>query len=101
MPGCRARRRFARSRTNAPQASEIPPCRHLSRAGSVTATDLLQVQDVRLGVYEEVARNENNPLVRTTASRRRQFRPGVIRNVNADHGEIARLKLEDVRAVAK
>src|SRR6267378_8477941 len=57
----------------------------------------LAVRNVALGVDQEIARQADNPLIRATASRRRQL-PRRIRHVDADHGEVAIVELPNVRA---
>ena len=56
------------------------------------------VRNVPLGVHQEIARQTDNPFIRPTAGRWRQFGNGSIRDVNADDGKITVFKLPDVRA---
>jgi len=62
-------------------------------------TVLDRIWYVPFGVHQKIARQTNNPLIESAAGRRRQFPSGRIRNVYADHGEIAVVEhpnLEDV-----
>lgn len=56
------------------------------------------VGNVALGVDQQIARQTDNPLIRPATGRGRQFWAGRIRDVDADDGEIAVIKLPDVRA---
>ena len=56
------------------------------------------VGDVPLGVYQQIARQTDNPLIRPTAGRERQFGGCDSRYVNANHCKITILKLPNVRA---
>ena len=58
------------------------------------------VGNVLLGVHQKTARQTDNPLIRPATGGGWQFRGGGIRDVNADHGEIAVGELPDVRATA-
>ena len=52
------------------------------------------------GVHKQIARQTDNPFVWPTTSRGRKLGCGGIRDVYADHGEIAVCELPDVRATA-
>ena len=58
----------------------------------------LRAGNIRFGLYQEIARQADNAFVRPTASGWRQFRSGCIRDVYADHGEVAVRELPNVRA---
>jgi DNA-binding XRE family transcriptional regulator len=59
------------------------------------------VRYIGFSIYQKIAWNADNALVGAAASRRRQFRSGVVGYVYADHGEVAVCQLPDVGAVAK
>jgi hypothetical protein len=61
---------------------------------------LALVGNVRLGVDKEISRDANDPFVRSAPSSRGQFRSGSVRDVYADHGEIAIIEFPNVRAPA-
>ena len=56
------------------------------------------VRDVRLGIHQYIARDSHDPFVWSATGRGRQ-RPGQIRDVNADDGEIAALDFPNIRAI--
>jgi len=58
------------------------------------------VGNVSLGVHQEIPWQTDNPLIRSATGGGWQLRGGGIRDVNADHGEIAVCELPDVRATA-
>jgi hypothetical protein len=58
-------------------------------------------RDVWFGLDEKMARDEYDPLVRAAACRRRELSNRLRRDVYADDGEVARLKLEDVGTVVE
>ena len=62
---------------------------------------ILDVRDVWLGFHEEVARDENDPLIGSAAGRRGQFRLGSIRDVDADDGKITGSQFKNVGAVVE
>ena len=56
------------------------------------------VGDVAFGVHQQLARQTDNALIRTTASRWRQLGDGSFGDVNADDGEVAIVELPNVGA---
>ena len=56
------------------------------------------VGNVAFGVHEQVARQTDDPFIRSTTGRGRQFGDGSIRDVDADDGEIAVVEFPNVRA---
>ena len=56
------------------------------------------VGNVALGVHQKIAWQTDNPFIRATTGRWRQFGDSSIRYINADDGEIAIVELPNIRA---
>src|SRR6267142_6274325 len=56
------------------------------------------VGNVTLGIYQQIAWQPDNPFIRPTTGRWRQFERGGIGDVNADDSKITVIKLPNVRA---
>src|SRR5439155_10715180 len=59
------------------------------------------IRDVRLGVDQEIARDEDNSLIRSATGRGRQVRFSGVGDVYANNREIAGFEFKDVGTVAE
>ena len=69
--------------------------------GSAKSAALDPIRNIRLCFHKEIARDTDNPFIGTAPGRRRQFCFGGIRDVYADHGEIAVCQFPDVGTIVE
>ena len=62
--------------------------------------DLLVVWDINFSFNQKIPRDENDALIRPAAGGRRQFVDGFLRDVDADHREVAIRQFPDVGTTA-